>query len=202
MREAQREWGVLGQLLASLGVTPACVLAGGRVLMARACEVRRLSERTAYVWREPEKQLARAGRGRKCFAGCWGVGDACACARVVSAGLLRLCCAHAAGFGAASAPAGRAASEARSAAVRRARAASTRTTPRQISHKVSPAKHVSGEQLQLRARRKLRARAIPCCRQAFVLEALGATGFCLECRSDSGEFLACFFSSAGSPKQR
>jgi hypothetical protein len=35
----------------------------------------------------------------------------------------------------------------------------------------------------------------------FFLEALGATGFCLECRSDSEEFLACFFSSAGSLKQ-
>jgi hypothetical protein len=136
-------------------------------------------QRTACVWREPEERLARAGRGRKCFAGCWGVGDAYACVRDVSAGLLRLCCAHAADLGAASAPAGRAESKARSAAAGGACAALTRTTPRQISLKVSPAKHVSGEQQQLRARRKLRARAIPCCRQAFSSRPWGRRGFAL-----------------------
>jgi hypothetical protein len=189
VRKAQRERSVLGQLRASLGVTPVCVLAGGRVLMARACWVRRLSQRTAYVWREPEERLARAGRGRKCFAGCWGVGDACACVRDVSAGLLRLCCAHAANLGAASAPAVQAESKARSAATGGACAALTRTTPRQISLKVSPAKHVSGEQQQLRARRKLRARAIPCCRQAFSSRPWGRRGFALSADPIARSFL-------------
>ena len=164
-------------------------------MMASACavlclgEVRRLSERTVHLKREPEERFARAGRGRKCFAGCWGVGDARACVLDVSAGLRRLCCARAAGFGAAGAAARRAASETRSAAAGRARAASTRTTPRQISLKVSPAKHVSGERRQLRARRKLRARAIPCCRQAFSSRPWGRRGFAVSADPTARSFL-------------
>jgi len=140
------------------------------------------------AWALGARGAARAER-RWCFAGCWGVGDACACVRDVSAGLLRLCCAHAADFGVAGAPAGRTASEARSAAARGARATPTRTTPHQISHKVSPAKHVSGEQLQLRARRKRRARAIPCCRQAFSSRPWGRRGFALSADPTARSFL-------------
>jgi hypothetical protein len=91
------------------GVAPVCMLAGGRVSTARACEVRCLgavrcmSERTAHLRREPEEQPARAGRGRKHFAGCCSVGVVRSCVLGVSAELLGVCFGQAASFGAAGA---------------------------------------------------------------------------------------------------